>query len=277
MGAATAIDTFAHWSSTGDTWRDRPVLVYETGALMRRLIAGSLKNAGARNIIIATNRKEAHAAIEADLPGMVLADWEGGQTDHRSGLSLVRDIRGSDNPAYRDVPIVLTSQHATRTDVERARDSGISEFLRKPLSVKNLLTRVETAAMPRRFVKETRFSGPDRRRRPRNENAHRQPNFKRQRDVEDGLIDALSAARNACYALAVEVARDGCPHARRVSVSLKRYLTAVNEFGPSENEIVEMHRAALVQLEQSRSANAQVQLAVVNGLEEVVRMRLLKA
>lgn len=274
MGAATAIETFAHWSSCGDTWRDRPVLVYENAALMRRLITGSLKTAGAKNIIIATNRDEAHASIENDLPGMVVADWEGHQPDHRNGLSLVRDIRNSGNPAYRDVPIVLTSQHATRHDVERARDSGISEFLRKPLSIDHLISRVESAALPRHFVKETRFSGPDRRR--RKPEGRLQPRYKRQRDVENGLVDSLSAARNACYALAVEIARDGCPHARRVSVSLKRYLTAIQDFGPSENEIVEMHRAALVQLEQARDEDAPVRLAVVQGLEDVVQMRLAK-
>ncbi|MEE2525419.1 response regulator [Hyphobacterium sp. HN65] len=271
MGAAAAIESFAHWSSTGDTWRDRPVLVLERGALMRRLLVAALKNAGAQTIITASDDAEARAIIEADLPGTVVTDWRADASNHREALSLVRSIRSSDNPAFRDVPIVLTSQFTSRTDVERARDAGVSEFLKKPLSTNHFLERVQSAALPRQFVRATRYSGPDRRRKPR---SPIEPSFKRQRDVENGLVDSLQAARNACYALAVEVARDGCQHARRVSASLKRYLTAVDEFGPTENEIVEMHRAALVQLDDVRDEGAPVRLAVVQSLEEVVQMRL---
>jgi len=271
MGAAQAIESYAHWSSCGDTWQDRPVLVLEHGTLMRRLLTGTLKSAGARTIIAAGSEAEAKAIIESDLPGMVVTDWRADQRDHRKALSLVKSIRTGANISCRDVPIVLTSQHTSRTDVERARDAGASEFLRKPLSTADFLQRLEHAAIPRRFVKQTRFSGPDRRRRPRE---GRDPAFKRQKDVENGLVDSLTAARNACLALAYEVARDGCIQARRVSVSLNRYLGAVRDFGPKENEIVEMHRAALVQLDQAMDAQDAVRINVVQGLEEVVRMRL---
>lgn len=271
MGAAAAIESFAHWSSCGDTWRDRPVLVLEHGALMRRLMTSTLKTAGARTVITAGNEDEARAIIENDLPGMVVADWRSDETDHRQALSLVKSVRESSNISCRDVPIVLTSQHTSRIDVERARDAGASEILKKPLSTTALLQRVEHAAIPRQFVKQTRYSGPDRRRRSRE---GREPAFKRQRDVENGLVDSLTAARNACLALACDVARDGCVQARRVSVSLNRYLGAVRDFGPKENEIVEMHRAALVQLEHARDARDAVRISVVQGLEDVVKMRL---
>ena len=271
MGAAQAIESYAHWSSCGDTWQDRPVLVLEHGTLMRRLLTGTLKSAGARTIIAAGSEAEAKAIIESDLPGMVVTDWRADQRDHRKALSLVKSIRTGANISCRDVPIVLTSQHTSRTDVERARDAGASEFLRKPLSTADFPQRLEHAAIPRRFVKQTRFSGPDRRRRPRE---GRDPAFKRHKDVENGLVDSLTAARNACLALAYEVARDGCVQARRVSVSLNRYLGAVRDFGPKENEIVEMHRAALVQLDQAMDAQDAVRINVVQGLEEVVRMRL---
>lgn len=271
MSAAEAIESFAHWSSSGDTWRDRPVLVLEHALLMRRLLIGALKNAGARTIIIAGNEAEAKAMIDSDLPGMVVADWHAEQTDHRKALSLVKSVRTSDNLSTRDVPIVLTGQHTSRTDIERARDFGASEFLKKPLSTAHFLQRVEYAAIPRRFIKKTRYAGPDRRRKPR---GGPDPAFKRTVDVQNGLVDSLTAARNACVALAREVARDGCQQARRVAVSLNRYLGAVKEFGPTENEIVEMHRSALVQLEQARAENDAIRISVVQGLEEVVKMRL---
>jgi CheY-like chemotaxis protein len=272
MGAAIAIESFAHWSSHGDTWRDRPVLVLEQGTLMRRLLTSTLSTAGAKTIITAGSEAEAKSIIERDLPGMVVTDWSAGQRDHRQGLALVKSIRESSNIASRDVPIVLTSQYSSRVDVERARDAGASEFLKKPLSTADFLQRVEHAAIPRLFVKQTRFAGPDRRRKTRE--GYRPPPFKRNKDVENGLVDSLTAARNACLALAYEVARDGCLQARRVSVSLNRYLGAVRDFGPKENEIVEMHRAALVQLERARDANDAVRISVVQGLEDVVKMRL---
>ena len=271
MGAAIAIESFAHWSSCGDTWRDRPVLVLEHAALMRRLLTSTLKTAGARTIITAGSEAEAKSIIERDMPGMVVTDWRAGQHNHREALSLVKSVRNNGNLAIRDVPIILTSQHTTRTDIKRARDFGVSEFLKKPLSTGHFLQRVEHAAIPRLFVKQTRYAGPDRRRKPRE---GRDPAFKRNKDVENGLVDSLTAARNACLALAYEVARDGCLQARRVPVALNRYLGAVRDFGPKENEIVEMHRAALVQLERARDANDAVRISVVQGLEDVVKMRL---
>jgi CheY-like chemotaxis protein len=271
MGAAAAIETFAHWSSSGDTWRDRPVLVLEHASLMRRLLVASLKNAGARTIITAGSESEAKSIIRSDLPGMIVTDWRADQSDHRKALSLVKSVRTSEDLSFRDIPIVLTSQHSSRTIVERARDMGASEFLKKPLSTGAFLQRVEHAAVPRLFVKQTRYAGPDRRRRPRDGG---KTAYKRGKDVDNGLVDSLTAARNACLALAYEVARDGCQHARRVAVSLKRYLDAVPEFGPSENEIVEMHRAALVQLEATHFDDTPIRISVVQGLEDVVRKRL---
>jgi len=62
-------------------------------------------------------------------------------------------------------------------------------------------------------------------------------------------------------------------HIAPMSVNQRRYLEAIDTFTERENEVVEIHRAALVQLERARFEGG-AGTAVVTGLEQVVANRL---
>ena len=56
--------------------------------------------------------------------------------------------------------------YSNRVRVEHARDEGITEFLAKPYTSRDLYNRiVQIIEKPRQFVKNKEFFGPDRRRR----------------------------------------------------------------------------------------------------------------
>jgi two-component system chemotaxis response regulator CheY len=63
------------------------------------------------------------------------------------------------------VPIIMITGHTEKNRVTAARDSGITEFLAKPISAKALYQRiVNVIAHPRPFIKTKTYFGPDRRR-----------------------------------------------------------------------------------------------------------------
>jgi DNA-binding response OmpR family regulator len=60
----------------------------------------------------------------------------------------------------------MLTGHSERHRVEAARDAGVTEFLAKPITAVNLLTRItEIVERPRAFVRCDSYFGPDRRRR----------------------------------------------------------------------------------------------------------------
>jgi two-component system chemotaxis response regulator CheY len=92
----------------------------------------------------------------------VLIDWAMPVFD---GLKLTQMIRQADSNANPFVPIIMITGHTEKNRVTDARDSGITEFLAKPISAKALYQRiVNVVAHPRPFIRTKSYFGPDRRR-----------------------------------------------------------------------------------------------------------------
>ena len=58
-----------------------------------------------------------------------------------TGLEAVREIR--DNPALKDIPVILLTARAQQSDVQTGYDSGADDYITKPFSPKDLASRVE--------------------------------------------------------------------------------------------------------------------------------------
>lgn len=62
------------------------------------------------------------------------------------------------------IPIFVLQDRARRSDVERARDLGVTDILTTPLSPRTLVTKLQAAiSAPRSFIVAPEFFGPDRR------------------------------------------------------------------------------------------------------------------
>ena len=71
---------------------------------------------------------------------------------------------GGDSP-NPFVPIVMLTGHTELVKVIEARDSGVHEFLAKPISARSLYARIRIIIeKPREFIKTKSYFGPDRRR-----------------------------------------------------------------------------------------------------------------
>ena len=255
-----------------NSWDGRPTLVLNANSFMRTLLVNVLREAGVRDIILESHASRAIHALHECAPAVVVADWTDQNDPDEDRVRLLQRIRTAEGSDCRDTPVILLSPPRPRSDIERARDAGASEYLVTPLAPITMINRLKSLQNdPRDFVEASRFVGPDRRRRPRRE---RGPSFKRMADVEAGLTNPMAAARSAAQALALETRRSGDPLAIRVGRSLQRFIAMQDSYTAVEEEVAEMHRAALAQLARMAGDGDPLRDAVVSGLEQIVEKRL---
>jgi len=168
------------------------VLIVEDMQPMLSLTKSLLSIFGFKEIIGTTSAEEAFELYKKDQPDVVITDW---LMEPMSGLDLIDKIRkepGSPNPY---VPIILMTGYSDRLRVERARDTGVTEFLVKPYTSRDLYARiVQIIEKPRQFVDAGTFFGPDRRRR---KNYEYSGPMRRASDREEGAGQDPQSRKNA--------------------------------------------------------------------------------
>ena len=147
---------------TAKTIQETNVLVIDDDRHMRSVIRNVLFALGAKDVIDASDGKQALEEMETVRPDLILCDLK---MEPMGGFEFVHQLRtDADNP-NRLVPIIMVTAYAELETVARARDTGINEFMAKPLSAAALEKRIRRVLEdPRGFVEAENFAGPDRRR-----------------------------------------------------------------------------------------------------------------
>lgn len=139
------------------------ILVVEDTMPMRELFVTILKNLGIQKITAAADGAEAFEKFKKDNHDIVFTDWV---MDPMDGLELTKEIRSNTLSPNRMVPIILITGYSAWPRVANARDSGVTEFLVKPFTAKDIARRLaHVITHPRVFIETDNFFGPDRRRR----------------------------------------------------------------------------------------------------------------
>jgi PleD family two-component response regulator len=157
-------------------------LVVDDNKPMRHLVVTILKTLGASNVVEATNGRDAFAEMNSYPADIVICDWNMQPMD---GISFTREMRLGDESPNRYVPIILLTGHTELARVREARDSGVNEFLAKPISATSIYSRIRSIIeRPRQFIRSKDYFGPDRRRRDTKD--YPGP-FRRHSDAEEGI------------------------------------------------------------------------------------------
>jgi len=139
------------------------VLVAEDSEMMSKILRGILRALGIRKVIEVNSGLDAFHYLKDHDIDLVIAD---NMMEPMSGIELVSLIRSGAEGVDPFAPFIMVSGF---TDVQRiieARDAGISEYLAKPISAKQVYQRISSVIEnPRDFVRTHNFFGPDRRRR----------------------------------------------------------------------------------------------------------------
>jgi DNA-binding response OmpR family regulator len=142
--------------------RDVKILVADPSAYLAGLTAAMLRGVGAQSVTVVDDSAAVLVALHRETFDVLVIDDMLAPID---GVALSRQIRATadDN---RSLPIVMVFIEADRQRIEAARDAGVTEFIRKPMSGKILDARITQALeRPRAFVEAPAYVGPDRRRR----------------------------------------------------------------------------------------------------------------
>jgi two-component system chemotaxis response regulator CheY len=191
-------------------FRNVSVLVVDDVRPMLSLVSSLLKIFGFSNVYLADNPEDAFAQFCKYKPDIVITDW---QMQPYDGLELIRKIRRDPRSPNKFVPVVMMTGYSHRIRVEKARDIGVTEFLVKPFTAKDLCARIEQLVeRPRKFVDTGEFFGPDRRR--RKNDTYKGPRRREEEEVfEIDLVEPSDAEK---------ILKDLQDHVRSVGPSTRK-------------------------------------------------------
>lgn len=112
------------------------ILVIEDEEGIRNLISDALAQHGF-TIATARNAAAARALIACQLPDLAIVDWMMPQT---SGVELIRQLRKEE--ATRTLPMIMLTARSTESDTIQGLDAGADDYMSKPFSTRELVSRV---------------------------------------------------------------------------------------------------------------------------------------
>ena len=116
-------------------------LIIDDNKHMRTLVKGILIALGARGISEASDGADAFKELRHFAADIIICDWNMEPLD---GIDFTRMVRTASDSPNHFVPIILLTGFTEMNRVMEARDSGISEFLAKPISARKLYSRVQS-------------------------------------------------------------------------------------------------------------------------------------
>jgi len=162
VNTLTEIDDGVAMTSSAVDFSQLGVMIVDDNRHMRALLCSIMHALGIKRLKDVGDGESALTEIGAFEPDILITDWH---MEPMDGTTLVKTIRHSSEDLVRYVPIIMLSGHSDMQRVREARDSGVNEFLTKPVSAKSLLARLITIIEnPRPFIKTEMYFGPDRRR-----------------------------------------------------------------------------------------------------------------
>lgn len=122
------------------------IYIVEDDESIREIESIALKNS---NYIVSAfeNAKEFYKKLDELVPDLILLDV---MLTDESGYDIVRKLRK--RPATQDIPIIMVTAKTTEMDMIKGFDGGADDYIKKPFSIMELITRVK--ALLRRTAKE---------------------------------------------------------------------------------------------------------------------------
>mgnify|MGYP003536922767 FL=1 len=114
------------------------IYIVEDDESIREIETIALKNS---NYIVSAfeNAKEFYKKLDELVPDLILLDV---MLPDESGYDIVRKLRK--RPATQDIPIIMVTAKTTEMDMIKGLDGGADDYIKKPFSIMELITRVKT-------------------------------------------------------------------------------------------------------------------------------------
>ena len=120
----------------------KSVLVVDDDPDIRELITWKLGQAGYSTMVAADGEAGLAAVTAGDregrTPDLILVDW---MMPKMSGIDVCRALR--QNPVTARIPVILLTANAQEADVELGFAAGVDDYIAKPFSPREMLSRIE--------------------------------------------------------------------------------------------------------------------------------------
>lgn len=122
------------------------IYIVEDDESIREIEEFALKNSG-HKVVGFADARSFYAQLEEIIPDLLLVDV---MLPDESGNEIVKKLRR--NPATKKLPIIMVTAKTTDLDLVKGLEDGADDYIKKPFSVMELISRVE--AILRRTVTE---------------------------------------------------------------------------------------------------------------------------
>ena len=112
------------------------VLVIDDDPVILELLRVNFEIEGL-NVICAADGEEGFRRAKAERPDIVISDI---MMPRRDGLQLLTDLKG--DAATEDLPVILLSAKAQKTEVQQGLDLGADDYITKPFDPLELIDRL---------------------------------------------------------------------------------------------------------------------------------------
>lgn len=136
-------------------------LVVDDNLFARATVKDALHGIGIRNIVEMEDAEEALGYVGKHPVNVIVADFK---MSGMNGAEFVWRLRRSQDERVRRIPVIMVSDHADEGHIRLAINTGVSEYIPKPFSQKDLYARLRRSVIsPKPFVVTPGYIGPDRR------------------------------------------------------------------------------------------------------------------
>ncbi len=137
------------------------ILVLEKHLLIRNLLTEVFREFGVSTVLNTQDTGVAWEMFQQFPVDLILSDWAEGL----NGMAFLRRVRQDPESKNPFVPVIVCTANTEYRHVCCARDTGMTDFLAKPVSAKTIYSRICASIENHRpFVRVADFFGPDRRR-----------------------------------------------------------------------------------------------------------------
>jgi DNA-binding response OmpR family regulator len=126
------------------------ILVADDDEVVRTFVQRVAEHAG-HEVTVAENGREALEAAQRIDPDILITDWRMPELD---GYGLVEALRAL--PRHAGLPVICLTSVSEREDVIRMIESGISDYVLKPVRPGDLATRLQNVSRREQFWKAER-------------------------------------------------------------------------------------------------------------------------
>lgn len=117
----------------GEPLTQMKILIVEDQQDSRALLRNMLSELGASQVFEASNGREGMRFVDSAFDGldMVICDWN---MPNMTGMEFLRQFRSADT----HTPFLMVTGRADMNSVVEAKNAGVTAYIRKPFSIKQL-------------------------------------------------------------------------------------------------------------------------------------------